>query len=139
MISLANDSDKIKWNKFVAQNLLGSFLQSWQWGDFQESLGNKVFRLKITHQNKIIGVAQIIKHKLPRNLSWLYCPRGPVLGVQNWNLKVGQELFKKITQIAKFENAIFLRTEPKQIKSSNLKIPQELKNSYNLQPATTSI
>jgi hypothetical protein len=34
-----SDNQKEQWDQFVIQNS-GSFLQSWSWGEFQESLGN---------------------------------------------------------------------------------------------------
>ncbi|HLC38874.1 MAG TPA: peptidoglycan bridge formation glycyltransferase FemA/FemB family protein [Patescibacteria group bacterium] len=131
--------DQENWNNFVQTSELGSFLQSWEWGDFQESLGNRAFRLKIIENDKIIAIALIIKHKLPRNLSWLYCPRGPVLGIRNWDLKIGQALFAKIAQIAKKEKAIFLKIEPKVKKPYQLQIPEKFKKSPGIQPASTLV
>ena len=51
-IKLAPAKDKIAWNDCVLKSRLGNFLQSWQWGNFQEALGNKVFRIKIVEEGK---------------------------------------------------------------------------------------
>jgi len=32
--------DKEQWNQFIIKNN-GSFLQSWQWGEYQEAIGHK--------------------------------------------------------------------------------------------------
>jgi len=113
---------KDQWNKIIIEDN-GCFLQSWQWGQFQQSLGRKVFR--ISADEKILG--QIIKHNLPFNKSFLYCPRGPLFQGQ-----IDKNFFNKIKEIAQKENAIFLKVEP------NLDI-KSLKKSNSIQPQTTLI
>jgi len=138
-LKFAKSKDKFKWNNFVKKSSLGSFLQSWQWGDFQESIGNKTYRFKITEKGKIIATILLISQKLPKNLSWLYSPRGPVLGVQNWELRIGQDLISKISQIARKERAVFLRFEPKQTPELKLKIPFQFRKAVPVQPVNTLI
>ena len=96
-------TDKEKWNNFIKENN-GSFLQSFQWGEFQKSLGRKIFRIEIENNLR----ALIIKHDLPFKKSFLYCPRGPVIK----NLKGFGEFVQKIKKIALEENAIFFKIEP---------------------------
>lgn len=138
-IKQANEQDKNRWNDFVIHSNHGSFLQSWQWGDFQASLGYKIFRFKITEGNKIIATALIIKQNLPYDRCYLYSPWGPVLGIQNWNLKIGQNLLEEIKHAANKENAIFLRFEPKIIKTLGIKIPFGFHKSHQVQPKNTLI
>ena len=64
--------DKNDWDNLVIKNG-GEFLQSWDWGVFQEVLGKKVIRY-----SDEIGMAQIIITPLPLNLCWAYIPRGPI-------------------------------------------------------------
>ncbi len=135
----AKANDKNKWNNFVKKSEYGSFLQSWEWGEFQKSLGHQIWRLIIEDREKILGVALIIKHDLPRGYSYLYCPRGPVLGIQNWDLQIGQKLATEISEIAQAEKAIFLRLEPKSTLSSGLKIPSQFKSAGQVQPKETLI
>lgn len=94
---------KIQWNEFVIQNN-GSFLQSFEWGEFQELLGYDIWR------TEIVGLkGLIIKYPLPFGKSYLYCPRGP-LG------KVSKDVFRiflgRIEEIARREKSIFLKIEP---------------------------
>ena len=118
-IKEANLSEKNSWNEAVKTSKYGSFLQSWEWGDFQESLGNKVIRVQIIDDSsQIIGVMLLVKQRLPKNFCWLYSPRGPVWGIDNWDLKVGISLRKYLEAIARNEKAIFLKIEPK-IETSN--------------------
>ena len=42
-----DESQKEIWNEFIAENCSESFLQSWEWGEFQEGLGRKVWRIGI--------------------------------------------------------------------------------------------
>jgi len=95
--------DKEKWNNFIKENN-GSFLQSFQWGEFQKSLGRKIFRIEI--ENDLKGL--VIKHNLPFKKSFLYCPRGPVIR----NLKSFGKFLEEVKKIALKENAIFFKIEP---------------------------
>ena len=131
------EKNQIKWNEFVADSELGSFLQSWAWGEFQKSLGNKIWRISISDKNRVIGVALLVKQDLPTSKSYLYCPRGPVFSIRNWQIKLGQDLLTEIKKIAEKENAIFLRLEPKETAKTGLKIPSFFKRAGEIQPKNT--
>jgi len=98
-------NNKEEWNKAL-NYLSNEFLQSWEWGEFQKSLGRYIWRLGIKPEanQSTEGLALILKHKLPLGFSYLYSPRGPA----------GKpELFlEKIKKIALKEKAIFWRIEP---------------------------
>lgn len=100
-----------QWNNFVAEHgpKSGAFLQSFEWGEFQELIGRKVLRFFIKHSeleeviarpkalvipsaigeiatlpavvrnDKIDGLTKVIKMPLPLGKSYLYVPRGPIL------------------------------------------------------------
>jgi photosystem II stability/assembly factor-like uncharacterized protein len=40
------ENQKYEYNRFVTDSESGSFLQSWEWGEWQEVLGRQVFRFK---------------------------------------------------------------------------------------------
>ncbi len=65
---------KENWNKFILENN-GLFLQSWEWGEFQELLGRKIWRLGDGENWQ----AFVVKYDLPMGRNYLYCPGGPVL------------------------------------------------------------
>ncbi|PIR89369.1 MAG: hypothetical protein COU07_00520 [Candidatus Harrisonbacteria bacterium CG10_big_fil_rev_8_21_14_0_10_40_38] len=91
------------WNKFVTENG-GSFLQSWEWGDFQEARGRKIWRIGSSQM-----AALITEHKLPYEKRYLYAPRGPVL------INEYPETLKRLVDFVKKElskETIFLRLEP---------------------------
>ncbi|MBU4142888.1 hypothetical protein KJ590_02710, partial [Patescibacteria group bacterium] len=77
--------NKQDWNRFILENN-GSFLQSWEWGEFQEGFGKRVLRFKVAGPPSSAGAdfgeamqAQFIANKLPGvNKFYWHCPRGPV-------------------------------------------------------------
>lgn len=60
------------WNEFI-QHHHGSFLQSWQWGEFQQAYGRPVERIQLDDV-----AAQIIIYPLVLNKTYLFLPYGPV-------------------------------------------------------------
>ncbi|NOQ68083.1 peptidoglycan bridge formation glycyltransferase FemA/FemB family protein [Patescibacteria group bacterium] len=109
------ENQKEIWNEFVAENNSESFLQSWEWGNFQQVADKKIFRIGIKDNDEIIAVALIVKHDLPFGRSYLYCPRGPVVAesrIKNQELRIPNILFDEIKKIAKKEKSLFLRIDP---------------------------
>jgi lipid II:glycine glycyltransferase (peptidoglycan interpeptide bridge formation enzyme) len=119
-------NQKESWNQFIIQNN-GSFLQSWQWGEFRESLGQRIWRIDI---NGLKGL--VVKYNLPLNKSYLYCPRGPVGEVLD---KDFQEFLKQVRDIAKQEDSVFLKIEP----GRNLRELPLARSSKQIQPSKTII
>ena len=119
---------KEKWNQFVKADG-GSFLQSFEWGEFQESLGRKIWRLEIGENLK----ALVIKHDLPLGKSYLYCPR-PVFSEEKW-----QSFLKEMQSIAKKEKSIFLKIEPSKSFKFQVSSFKFIKSQKQIQPAKTLI
>ena len=125
-----------KLNEFVSRQKYSQFLQSWEWGEFQRKVSGKIWRLGIEEDNKLVGVATLIKKTLPMGKSYFYCPRGPVFGIKKDELRMMNLLFNEIKIVAKTEGAMFLRFEPlKKIQNSKFKI----QNSLDVQPSKTLI
>ena len=116
-------SNQEQWNQFVKQNK-GSFLQSWQWGDFKESLNQKVWRLQAGGFSCLI-----VKFNLPLGKSYLYCPRGPI-GQGDFNI-----LLQEVKKIAEKENSIFFKIEPE----NELSLPEFVHSPKQMQPKKTVI
>ncbi|MCK4799987.1 peptidoglycan bridge formation glycyltransferase FemA/FemB family protein [Candidatus Parcubacteria bacterium] len=153
IIQIKENQKKI-WNEFIAENYSESFLQSWEWGGFQEGLGRKVWRIGVTHNDlsdknktnksqipnpKLVAMALIVKYDLPFGRSYLYCPRGPVideLGIMNYESRMCGMLFSEIKKIAKDEKSLFLRFDPPV--EMNQKYSTKLKKSSSeVQPKDT--
>lgn len=138
-----SEKDKQDYNQFVVASTTGSFLQSWEWGQWQESLGRGVFRYWLLDESqKKIGSIQFIKMPLPLGKYYLYAPYGPVLSEgENFKFKISN--FKEEIQ-KQFPEAIFIRVEPKDlslIPDPCLPDRQDLSftKSPNIQPGKTLI
>ena len=120
--------EKSQWNQFIVKNK-GSFLQSWQWGEFQESLSRRIWRLEIEELK-----ALVIRHNLPLGKNYLYCPRGPI-GQGDFN-----NFLEKVKKIAQREKSIFFKIEPPlmdfEFRVSDFEF---IKSSRQIQPAKTLI
>lgn len=108
---LATEQDQERWNQFVSAQPTGSFLQSFEWGELQEKMGLKIWRIVAPQWQ-----ALVIKRPLLLGRSWLYVPRGPHFAPPSvatrgrpagWN-----ELEKRFVEIGEKEGAIFVRIDP---------------------------
>jgi lipid II:glycine glycyltransferase (peptidoglycan interpeptide bridge formation enzyme) len=86
------------WNEWILRNG-GGFLQSWEWGTFQERAGFAVARLR---DPKSGSLALLVKRPQPFGKHFWYCPRGPVNPAMS-------ALFKEAPEL---NDAVFIRTEP---------------------------
>lgn len=129
-------TDKEQLNDFVGGEEHAQFLQSWQWGEFQGRAAGKIIRLGVLENNELVAAATLVKKLLPMGKSYFLCPRGPIIGVKNDKLKITNELFNTIKELAEDEGVIFLRFEPvEKIDNSAFKIKQTL----DIQPSKTLI
>ena len=111
---ICDQSYKNKWAEFIAKNAADfGLLQSWEWGDFQESLGRKIFKLAILDDwDNILALVLIIKQPLKLGRSYFYLPRGPVISQSKEEFSILEILFQELEKLAKKEKAIFLRMDP---------------------------
>ncbi|MCK4919289.1 MAG: peptidoglycan bridge formation glycyltransferase FemA/FemB family protein [Candidatus Pacebacteria bacterium] len=142
------ENQKEDWNKFIAFNNSESFLQSWQWGEFQKVIGRKIFRIGVKDEDKLVAVALLVKHNLPFGKSYLYCPRGPVINITIVNSQISSVydfLFVEIKKIVRKEKSIFLRIDPPIEKNNesgtvNQKYIKKFQKSFSeIQPKDTLI
>lgn len=106
-------TDNTVWDDLIKQAPDGGFLQSWNWGRFQESLGNPVFNLQSKDKT---WVAQCIQLRAG-NQFVLSIPRGPVLVASNQDLgasekKSFQVFMNEIRKFAKEKNCFVIRFDP---------------------------
>lgn len=69
----------VEWNQLVARFAppFGAFLQSWEWGEFQQTLGFEVQRMSEVVNGKQV-IAQAIRYPLPLRASYWHIPKGPL-------------------------------------------------------------
>jgi peptidoglycan pentaglycine glycine transferase (the first glycine) len=105
-MELKEIKNKQEWEDFLLNCQEKTFLQSWNWGEFQQSLGNKIWRFGVYENNTLISTALMIKHSAKRG-SFLLVPHGPV-GKQT----VLPALVEKLKELAHQEKVDFIRISP---------------------------
>ncbi|MBU1291962.1 aminoacyltransferase [Patescibacteria group bacterium] len=123
-------TNKEQWNQFIVENE-GCFLQSWQWGELQESMNRKIWRIETQGLKGLV-----IKHDINLGKNYLYCPRGPI-GQGDFN-----NFIEQVKEIAHQEGSIFFKIELEEFKvrpqqRSDLKF--FVKSSKQIQPVKTVI
>lgn len=133
MLVELSEKDKADYNHFVSQQPSGSFLQSWEWGQWQAALGRQVIRYKLLDANSAqIASLQLIKMPLWGKKYYWYAPYGPVVGRSDES-EVGSRMVQTLKD--KFSDAVFIRIEPKsQLLTTNYSL---LTKSTNIQPGKT--
>ena len=105
-------------NKDIWEDFLGgckekSFLQSWNWGEFQERMGNKIWRLGIYDNDELISTVLVSKISAKRG-NFLLIQHGPNIKPQATRDKrqVLITLLEELQKIGKGEKADFIRMAP---------------------------
>lgn len=105
-------TDKKQLNDFVGAQERSQFLQSWQWGEFQERVSGAIWRIGVMAGGEILASAKLVKKPLPMGRSYFYCGRGPVFKDGVWLAAAGAKLFDEIKRLARKESIMFLRFDP---------------------------
>lgn len=102
------------WDKLVVENSTpASFLQSWQWGEFNRKiLGNQVQRWAIIDEGQLQIVLTMIKKSLASGKYYWCCPRGLVWHKDYADKRINAygQLVKKIK--IELDGSVFLRISP---------------------------
>ena len=132
-----SELNKQDYNRFVISHN-GSFLQSWEWGQWQEQLGRKVYRFKVEAENgEQVAAMQLIQMPIGAGTYYLYAPYGPV-GDTNFQFSISNFQFFKEHLQKRFFKAVFLRIEPQDIATIQ-NLQSKIKKSTNIQPPVTLI
>lgn len=102
-----------RWNELVAGNSSpASFLQSWEQGEVQKSLGHAIYRLAVSNNDDVICIAHVVVKKLLGKKKYIVIERGPILRQGYGGHSPLSKLFGEVERIAKKHNAVFLRVSP---------------------------
>ena len=86
------------------------FTQAFFYGEWQKSIGRKVWRFLILRDHEVVGTFQVIKYSLIFDKNYLYIPYGPVLNCKpDTSLLEAVKIFLK--NLSRKENAVFTRTD----------------------------
>ncbi len=119
--------EKNIWENFLLQRMEKTFLQSFDWGEFQKTMrgparrgGGKIWRFGIYDGRELVAVALVVKVAAKRG-TFLLLPHAPVVAPsENEEAKTGGPIFReilsvllqKLKQIAKEERVSFIRINP---------------------------
>jgi len=93
--------DKNVWENFLSESEEKTFLQSWNWGEFQKIMGNKIWRLGVYDNQRLLSVVLVVKIEAKRG-RFLLIQHGPI----------SKKLFEELKKIAKNEKCDFIRVAP---------------------------
>jgi len=109
------------WENFLLEREEKTFLSSWNWGEFNKMMGNKIWRLGVFENNSLISVALVVKIVAKRG-SFLLIPHGPVMKYEAGSMKyeevrstkyeVLKILLEELKKIGEREKADFIRISP---------------------------
>lgn len=107
---------KTEWEGFLAGCRDKTFLQSWNWGEFQEMMREKVWRFGIYEGRELVSAALVVKIKAKRG-TFLLVPHGPAsvettAGKPVAKRDILESLVGKLKELAKTEDAGFIRVNP---------------------------
>jgi len=112
-MTLKEITDKNIWEDFLSSVKEKTFLQSWNWGEFQKKMGNKIWRLGIYENNRLISVVLVVKISAKRG-TFLLIQHG--LSFMDGNVSVKYEsmeiLLEELKKLGKEERTSFIRIAP---------------------------
>ncbi|MFA7170213.1 MAG: peptidoglycan bridge formation glycyltransferase FemA/FemB family protein [Candidatus Paceibacterota bacterium] len=117
--------DKNIWESFILNCSEKTFCQSWNWGNFNESMGDTVWRFGIFEEDELIAVFQTLKIKAKRGV-FLFVPHGPVI-LKGETKKIIEEILVHLKDLGRKEKVAFIRFSPILEKNKdNVKIFKDL-------------
>jgi peptidoglycan pentaglycine glycine transferase (the first glycine) len=102
-------NNKRIWEDFVSQQTYTSPFQSWNWGEFEISLGNKFERFGIYDREQLVGLIPV-KHIRAKRGKYLHVRHGPIFDFNYSN--TWEEFIRFIREKSKREGYWFVRFSP---------------------------
>lgn len=110
--------NKFDWENFLFNCKEKTFLNSWNWGEFNETLGNKIWRFGLFDGQELISLAPIIKIKAKRG-NFLFLPHGPNINKENGlKFEILRILLENLKSLAQKEKCDFIKVAPIWLKNS---------------------
>jgi len=108
--------EKIIWEEFLQKCEEKTFLQSWNWGEFNKMMGEKIWRLGIYDNDILVATTFFYKIQARRG-TFIFVPHGPNMKISNSQSLISKKeilntLTEKLKEIAREEKADFIRIAP---------------------------
>ncbi|HYX51091.1 MAG TPA: peptidoglycan bridge formation glycyltransferase FemA/FemB family protein, partial [Ktedonobacteraceae bacterium] len=110
-------TNKEQWNGFLTSQPRGHLLQSYEWGELNQYLGGRIYRVGAMENGRLIGTMMLTASPVPipiavpgMRFNWLYSSRGPT--VEQPDSPALAALIESVQKIARTEHAVVLRLEP---------------------------
>jgi len=106
-------TNKNEWEDFLAECRDKTFLQSWNWGEFQKQMQSDIWRFGAFENNELISVFLVVRITARRG-TFLLIPHGPVVKSEVEKLKFDliKNVKEKLKELAMRERADFVRISP---------------------------
>ena len=113
--------EKDTWENFLKECEEKTFLNSWSWGEFQERLGNKIWRVGVFKEKEILSSALILKLKAKRG-TFLFLPHCPNIKEKGkvFTFDILKIFFNFLKKLGREEKADFIRIAPIQKKDEKI-------------------
>lgn len=108
-VTIEEIQNKDIWEAFLLSQPQTPFFQSWYWGEVQRAVGFVPYRLGAFENNRLVGIAQIIKIQARRG-RYYHLRHGPIF--TSWNWDWFDSLLGKIREMALEEKMSFIRLSP---------------------------
>jgi len=104
------------WEDFLLERGEKTFLSSWNWGEFNRMMGNRIWRLGVFDRNKLVGLALVSKIIAKRGI-FLLIQHGPSFAKAmedsaGYRKELFEFFFQELKKIGKEEGASFIRMNP---------------------------
>lgn len=109
---------KASWEQYITSRSEANFLQSWNWGVFQQNLGKKIFYLGLFEAEVQIGAALGVVEEAKRG-RYMAIAGGPLTNYEDKNALAF--FVKEIQRIARQAGCLFIRIRPQLIDSPSLR------------------
>lgn len=130
--------NKTEWSNLLSLCRKPTFLQTWEWGEFQKALNKNIKRIAIFENNTLQGLTLCIEENTFLS-KYIYCPKGPLL--TNDTEENYKKVLNELKEYWRNKGIYALKIDPAYIQNSNLaKIPQNLgfKHSINFIQSETN-
>lgn len=107
MLEVRAITDKDQWELFMSSQAERTFLNSWNWGEFCQAMGKKIWRIGIFERDECIGAA-LVSRVISKRGTYLLIQHGPSIKISN----LLSEFTSFLRNLAQLEGCSFIRINP---------------------------